>query len=76
MVNRSLRNLLRCLVGDKPPRWDLILPQREFSYNNSINRSTSKSPFQIVYGSSSRNASKLRKIDKGEIISAKAKDFA
>ena len=29
----------------------------------------------IVYGSSPRNASELRKIDKGEISSAKAKDF-
>ena len=26
VVNRSLGNLLRCLVGDKPKGWDLILP--------------------------------------------------
>ena len=25
-VNRSLENLLRCLVGKKPKTWDLILP--------------------------------------------------
>ena len=60
VVNRSLGNLLRCLVGDKPKGWDLILPQVEFAYNNSINMSTSKSPIQIIYGSSPRNASKLR----------------
>ena len=27
VVNRSLGNLLRCLVGDKPKGWDLIQPQ-------------------------------------------------
>jgi hypothetical protein len=27
VVNRSLSNLLRCLVGDKPKGWDFILPQ-------------------------------------------------
>ena len=68
--------MLRCLVGDKPTGWDLILPQAEFAYNNFVNRSIGKSPFQIVYGSSLRNTSELRKIDKGEISSAEAEDFA
>ena len=45
VVNCSLGNLLRCLVGDKPKGWDMILPQPEFAYNNSINMSSSKSPF-------------------------------
>ena len=76
VVNRSLGNLLRCLLGDKPKGWDIILPQVEFAYNNSINRSTGKSPFQIVYGNSPRIASELRKLDKGEISSAKAEEFA
>ena len=26
IVNKSLGNLLRCLVGDNPKGWDLILP--------------------------------------------------
>ena len=30
--------------------WDLILPTNEFSYNNFVNHSTGKSPFQIVNG--------------------------
>ena len=46
-----------------------------FAYNNSINRSTSKSPFHIVYGSSPRKAYELRQLNKGEISSAKAKEF-
>ncbi len=53
----------------------MILPQAKFVYNNFVNKSTGKSPFQIVYGSSPRNVSELRKLDKGEISSAEAKDF-
>ena len=76
MVNRSLGNLLRCLVGDKPIKgWDLIPPQAEFSYNNSINRSIGRSPFQIVYGSSPRTTLELRKMEQGERTSAEAEEF-
>ena len=62
VVNRSLGNLLRFLVGDKHKGWDLILPQVEFAYNNSIIRFICRSPFQFFYGSSPRIASELRKI--------------
>ncbi|KAF7810704.1 Transposon Ty3-I Gag-Pol polyprotein [Senna tora] len=40
VTNRSLGDLLRGLVGDKPGNWDLVLPTAEFAYNNSVNRST------------------------------------
>ena len=72
MVNRSLGNFLRCLVGDKPKGWDLILPQEEFSYNNSVNRIIGRSPFQIVHGSSPRTTPELRKMEQGEKTSAEA----
>ena len=50
VVNRSLGDMLRCLVRVKQGVWDLILSTAEFVYNNSVNRSTVKSPFQIVNG--------------------------
>ena len=50
VVNKSIGNMLRCLVGEKIGTWDLALPQAEFAYNSSVNRSTGLSPFEIVYG--------------------------
>ena len=50
VVNRSLGNLLRCLVGENLGNWDLLLPRAEFAYNSSVNRSIGKSPFEVVHG--------------------------
>jgi transposase InsO family protein len=60
VVNRSLRDLLRSLVTEHHSQWDNILPQAEFAYNDSINRRTGKSPFQIVYGMQPRGVFELR----------------
>jgi hypothetical protein len=50
VTNRSLGNLLRCLIGDNPREWESILPLAEFAYNSSLNRSTQAAPFEVVYG--------------------------
>jgi len=66
VVNRSLGNLLRSLVGDRPKQWDHALFQAEFAYNYSPNRSTRKSPFQILYSMHPRGICELRDLGKLE----------
>jgi len=48
VVNRTLRNLLRCLVGENLKTWNIILPMAKFAYNGFVNRTTDLSPFEIV----------------------------
>ena len=50
VVNRSLGNLLCCLIKENPREWEAILPLAEFAFNASINRTTQSSPFEVVYG--------------------------
>lgn len=50
VTNRSLGNMLRCLVGDNLRSWDSLLCQAEFAHNHANNRSLGFSPFQVVYG--------------------------
>ncbi|GKC48047.1 RNA-directed DNA polymerase, partial [Tanacetum coccineum] len=40
----------RGVIGDNAKQWELILPQVEFAYNRSVNRTTVKSRFEVVYG--------------------------
>ena len=47
VVNRSLGNLLRTLVGEQTGSWDLKLATAEFAYNTTMNRTTDKSPHKI-----------------------------
>lgn len=50
VTNRSLGNLLHCLVGSSIKSWDSKLPQAEFAHNHALNRSTGFSSFNIIYG--------------------------
>ena len=50
VVNRSLGNMLRCLVGDNLRSWDSVLCQAEFAHNHAHNRSLGYRPFKVVYG--------------------------
>ena len=57
---------MRSLVTEHHTSWDQILPQAEFAYNDSVNRSTGKSLFQILYGTQSRGVSELREPEQAE----------
>ena len=56
VVNRSLGNLLRYLVGENLRAWDLVLTTAEFAYNSFVNRTIGMSPFEIVHGYQPRQA--------------------
>jgi hypothetical protein len=75
-MNRSLGDLLRSLVTEHHNQWDQILPQVEFAYNDSLNRSTGQSPFQIVYGMQTRGFFELKYVEQTEFRSASAEGFA
>lgn len=75
VINRSLGNLLRCLTQEHGSSWDSILAQAEFAYNDSVNRSTGRTPSQIVYGVHPRGVLELRSIADMEKPSALANDF-
>ena len=76
VVNRSLDNLLRCLVGDHPRTWDTILPRAEFAYNNSVNRTTGLTPFEIVHGYKPRAPVDLIPMSPTQRVSESAESFA
>jgi len=76
VVNRSLGNLLRCLVGDNLGNWDLLLPRAEFAYNSSINRSIGKSPFEVVHGYRPRKPLNLIPLPVHTRISKSAESYA
>lgn len=76
VVNRSLGDLLRCLVGDHVANWEQLLPIAEFAYNSSINRSTGCSPFEVVTGLQPRKPIDLINLRPSARSSAEAKSFA
>ena len=69
-VNRTLRNLLKSICGDKPREWDQALPQVEFGYNSTIHNSAGKSPFSIVYQKIPHHLLDLAKLSIGEKFSS------
>lgn len=76
MVNRSLQNLLRCLTKEYGQAWDQVLAQSEYAYNDTINRTTGKSPFEVVYGVHPRGIFELRDLGSSAIRSGYAEEFS
>lgn len=75
VVNRNLGNLLRCLTKEYGQAWDVIISQEEYAYNDSKNRNTGKSPFEIVYGMHPRGLSEISCLGNMDQISGQAEDF-
>lgn len=73
VVNRTLGNLLRSFASKRTKQWDGVLPRAEFAYNFVTNRSTGKSPFEIIYGRTPGHYLDLANISTS---SKKAEDFA
>jgi hypothetical protein len=76
VVKKIFGNVLRSLVTEHHNQWDPILPQAEFEYNDSPNKSTRKSSFQILYGMKPMGSSQLRYLEQSEIKSIGEEDFA
>lgn len=49
LVDWTLANMLHCVYGDNYQNWEASSPRVEFAYNNKVNQSTYKTPFEIVY---------------------------
>jgi hypothetical protein len=75
VVNKSLGDLLRSLVTKHHSSWDNVLQQAEFAYNDSVNQSTGKSPFQVVYEMQPRGVSELRDLEHTATRSASVEEF-
>ena len=68
--------MLRSLIGESPKQWDRVLAQAEFAYNDSPNKSTGMSPFQILYGMHPRGVCGLTDLGQLEKWSADGEEFA
>ena len=76
VVNRSLGNLLRSLVGSRPKQWDQVLAQAKFAFNCLVNQTIGKAPFQVVYGRMLKSIVDLANVSNGERVSADAEALA
>ena len=73
-MNHKLGNLLRCLVGDKPKGWDMILLRWNF-HIIILSTRLLVNHHSILYMGSPKNASELWHLDKGETSSVEAEEF-
>jgi hypothetical protein len=50
IVNKYLKNYLRCMICDKPKELVFRLPLAEYCYNTASNHSTKMTPFEAMFG--------------------------
>lgn len=63
-------------MGDHVANWDQLLPIAEFAYNSSINRSISRSHFEVVTGLQPRKPIYLINLPPSARSNAEAESFA
>ncbi|KAH7578446.1 hypothetical protein JRO89_XS01G0382900 [Xanthoceras sorbifolium] len=56
--------------------WDSVLPQAEFAYNNSVNRSIKKTPFEATYGLKPQTVFDLVPLPQNTRVSDEGEAFA
>ena len=76
VVNCTMGDLLRCLVGERVTTWDEVLPVPEFAYNSLVNRPTGLSLFEVVMWHRPRKPINILPMFIYERPSALAKSFA
>nr|GEU82635.1 RNA-directed DNA polymerase [Tanacetum cinerariifolium] len=67
VVNRSLGNLLRSLIGDNSKQWDHILPQTKFAYNRSVNLTKEVGRFSEEWADQSEQIKELHRLVQEQI---------
>jgi len=50
VTNQTLWTLLRALIKPPTKAWDFLLLHAELAYNRALSKTTSLSPFKVVYG--------------------------
>ena len=75
VVNKFLGSLLKHLTKKYGDKWELVLPQEEFSFNDSVNSGTRKNPFQIIFGKNPRAILELMELPSNTLVSAHRDDF-
>ena len=61
---------------NKPSNWEMVLAQAEFAYKNYVNRSTGKTPLEIVTRMQPRGISDLRDVASEEKRSVAGEEFS
>lgn len=71
----TLKDFLKCYVNRDGDNWDAFLNFAIFAYNTSIHKSTSKTPYELVFGMEPRVPTNLTKPPKQTNYSDLARDL-